>query len=365
MHPVPDRIWHLLSRYLTNEVTMEEQREMEAFLRDNPETACQFEIHVAYFDNSRRRTEITTEDKHAWELLLKKIQQASPEDFTKWQHQPQRKTGIIRKAKRLYIAAAVVLLFVIAVFYISAPHRYVPLLAKNNVEYKTSHGEKTRLTLPDGSVVWLNGNSRIAYNRDFGKHNREVTLVGEAFFDVVHKAELPMVVHAGMIDVKVKGTAFNINSYPENNKIETSLIRGSVELAVAGQTGDKKKILMKPDEKVVIDTRSLIATAAQNSAQVKIIKFKIDTLQVETNSGLIPEVAWIENKLVFNSENFANVARKMEQWYNVEIRISNSSLMYEKFTGVFHTETLKEALDALKMTYHFNYTINKNKVIIE
>ena len=363
-----DRIWHLLSRHLTNEITLDEQREVEVFLRDRPDVASQFEIHATYFSSAQNKKQVTDEEKDAWICLLQKLKETYPKDFTETNAiQEQNIVSIIKKNRIKFIAAASLLFaIVLSLFYVQNMNKETSLYSseKRLIEFTTSPTEKTRITLPDGSIVWLNTNSHISYNSDFGKHNRNIALEGEAFFDVVHKAELPMVVHAGLIDVRVKGTAFNVNSYPNKSKIEASLIRGSIELAVAGQEGENKKIIMKPDEKVTIDMDNSITTT-RDKKQRKIIAFTIDTLAVEAHSGLIPEVAWIENKLVFNSESFVEVAKKMEQWYNVEITIKNPVLMYEKFTGMLHNETLREALEALKMTYNFNYTINKNQVTIK
>lgn len=366
MQSSTDRIWHLLSRYLTGEVTFEEQREIEVFLRDNPEVASQFEIHVNYFAKNQNKKEEIIEEKEAWNYLLTKMKVTFPQDFAEVKEKKNIQFAGRYRRNIFMAAASLLIVIIITTFYIYQIKKDTPLYAseKTLIEFRTLANEKTQLTLPDGSRVWLNSNSHITYNSDFGKHNRKITLEGEAFFDVVHKAELPMVVHAGLIDVKVKGTAFNVNSYPNDNIIETSLIRGSIELEVAGQSGEGKKIIMRPEEKVIIDMDYSITTT-QNKKSKKVIGFKIDSLAVEHESGLIPEVAWIENKLVFNSERFGEVAKKMERWYNVEIIIKNNALLAEKFTGVLHTETLQEALEALKTTYTFNYTINKNQVIIK
>src|SRR4029078_631833 len=96
----------------------------------------------------------------------------------------------------------------------------------------TKRGSKSKVQLPDGTQVWLNADSRIAYNEKFQGNLREVTLEGEAYFDVVRDEKRPFVIHTAAIDIKVLGTAFNVRSYANEKNTETSLIRGSIEVTL-------------------------------------------------------------------------------------------------------------------------------------
>ena len=90
------------------------------------------------------------------------------------------------------------------------------LVAKHSNEVSTQPGSKSKIQLPDGSTVWLNAGSKLTYTKDFGKEIREVTLIGEAFFDVTKMKEKPFIIHTSSINIKVLGTAFNVKAYPED-----------------------------------------------------------------------------------------------------------------------------------------------------
>jgi transmembrane sensor len=114
----------------------------------------------------------------------------------------------------------------------------------------TKKGSKSHIVLPDGTNVWLNADSKIIYPGNFQGETREVSLVGEAFFDVVKNVNKPFIIHTGTMDVKVLGTAFNVRSYPGEMTTEASLLRGLIEVTLNGT--EKKKILLKPNEKLTV-----------------------------------------------------------------------------------------------------------------
>src|SRR2546423_14261851 len=100
-------------------------------------------------------------------------------------------------------------------------------------------GSRSKLVLPDGSTVWLNAGSKLTYNKDFGNNIREVSLVGEAFFDVMHIPDVPFVIETPTAVVKVLGTSFNVKAYPNETTTETSVIRGRVEISPRQRPGEK------------------------------------------------------------------------------------------------------------------------------
>jgi len=109
----------------------------------------------------------------------------------------------------------------------------------------TKPGSKSKVELPDGTQVWLNADSKLEYKGDFSGKYREVSLSGEAYFDVVKDKSRPFLIHTSTIQVKVLGTAFNVRSYPADKTTETALIRGSVEITLNAH----------PDKKVITETQ--------------------------------------------------------------------------------------------------------------
>ena len=118
------------------------------------------------------------------------------------------------------------------------------------MRYLYRQGSRTHLTLPDGTMVWLNAGSRLSYGKNYNTATREVNLTGEAFFDVAHNTQKPFLIHTARIDVQVLGTSFNVKSYPTDRTTEATLIRGSIEVSIKDRPSEK--IILRPDEKLVV-----------------------------------------------------------------------------------------------------------------
>ena len=233
-------------------------------------------------------------------------------------------------------------------------------------------GSKTRTILPDGSTVWLNAGSRIVY-ANFNGPVREITLEGEAFFDVVsvvsattHQKK-PFIVHAGTIDIKVLGTAFNVKSYPEEKTIETTLLRGLVQITRKGDTKGGP-LYLHPNEKIVLPAGSADAgidnkpvTPATTQAATQHI-IRIDSTVQESEH---PETAWVYNRLEFRGDNFEQLALKLERWYNIRIYFEDDAARQLVFNGSLQNETVEQAFAALKVAVPFNVSINNNEVYIK
>src|SRR4030095_9403678 len=115
----------------------------------------------------------------------------------------------------------------------------------------TKNGNRTKIVLPDGSQVWLNAGSNLDYNNlNFNKDVREVSLNGEAYFDVAKNAGKPFIIHTKKMDIKVLGTTFNVRSYSDEKITEAALIKGSIEVTLKDRKD--QKIILKPNEKIII-----------------------------------------------------------------------------------------------------------------
>ncbi|HMR82007.1 MAG TPA: FecR family protein [Niabella sp.] len=335
------RFWNILGRRLTGEITLEELQELEEMLQQDPELYSIVELHDQYFYCPNE--DASDQEDESWLKQQHILAQHFPEDFNE-QQPASNKLKNKRRRILYYFAAACTLLAVFALQLFRTSDRDI-----QNTLLSTNTSDITVNILPDGSKVWLNKNSRIKYDEKFGITNRDIHLTGEGFFDVKHMNELPMIVHAGKVKIKVLGTAFNVKYAAGTGKVETSLIRGRVELY-----NGEDKLILQPNDKVVIDENLV--------PEKEHIVFK--KLNVEPKSGLIPEIAWINNRIVFNEEPFEEVAKKIEEKYNVKIIIEDKELKNEKFTGSFYDETLDIVLTALQLAYDFNYSKSQDKIII-
>lgn len=375
MDHTPEHIWLLMARKLSGEATHEELQELEGMLRENPAAGYSKEVLNDLWQNDPHTDSQYSESRYR--ELVQQIKNMGIDDgrFTNDDHfiNGGSEELPVRSSKRKWLVAfstAAVVLLIACTYYLSGSSATVKesetAQAKNQIS--TKNGSKTSLVLPDGTKVWLNSGSQLVYDKNYGNKVREVSLVGEAYFDVVKNPERPFLIHTAKMDVKVLGTAFNVKCYPGEKTTETSLVRGSVEITLKDR---QEKIMLKPNEKLVINNDDAGRKSPDEIAAVKpavrkngkpIISVSHLTLLPADNTVI--ETAWVQNRLVFSGESFEEVALKMERWYNIKIDFADVNLMDEKLTGNFERETVVEALNALRLVSSFTYTIKSDKVTI-
>jgi hypothetical protein len=219
--------------------------------------------------------------------------------------------------------------------------------AKMN-EVVIPYGKKSELLLADGTKVWLNAGSRLAFPTKFTGKKREIFLEGEACFQVAHNSEKPFVVNAGGLDIKVLGTNFNVSAYPTEKTVETVLVEGSVAVSrsKAIKLG-KNETILKPNQKASFD---------KENNEV--------TLTDEPDVDLY--IAWTYGWLRYERESLESVLRKVERYYNVEIELPADYPRDDKISGKLDLEnSLATVMGFLSDASGFNYRIAGNKVLID
>lgn len=232
--------------------------------------------------------------------------------------------------------------------------------------YTSLPGERKSFQLPDGSTVLLNSGSTIEVSEGFNEADREISLAGEAYFNVAHNAQKPFIIHTNNINVKVLGTEFDVKAYPEDKTTETVLIRGSVEVTLHAKP--EEKIILKPHHRLVIQNELVPVKKAPDSLVIaaKIIPEKIKMFNVTINArdSTVLETSWTDNRLNFSDETLAEVATKLERWYGVKVSVDKDIAQKYKFTGIFENETINETLKALQLSLFFHYRIEDGKILI-
>jgi len=196
----------------------------------------------------------------------------------------------------------------------------------------------TKVLLPDSTIVWLNHSSSLRYPVVFDKKYRKVDLIGEGYFEVASNVRRPFVVNAGDIDIVAVGTSFNVMAYPEENRIETSLIEGKVEIWQSSGTKNTTICEMKPEDMVVY---------YRESGEVATRTIRDDRY-----------FSWKEGKLVFTAEPMSEVVTKLSRWFNVDIEISDPAVADLTLTATFINESLISALDLIAKVSPVDYTIS-------
>ena len=364
------RIIQLLARKLSGEATAEELAELDEMLTRNPEGVYYAELIGQLWDEEKMRAPTDTDISY-----LKHIARHRP-DFRGLGKLPvrpvietedRRKLGtlpvqpVTETAEghgRRYlmgwagVAAAVIITLGYFLYHNNVVKAPV-LLAEKVIEVKAPQGSRKTLYLPDGTMVRLNGGSHLHYDSNMQhKDTRVVTLSGEAYFDVAKDKDRGFVIHTDKIAIKVLGTAFNVKAYPQDKVTETTLMYGSIELTVNNKP--YQKIILKPREKfALIDDK-----------QKKLIVQDIVPVEVE-DKEYVKEVSWVEDEFVFQNETLEDLAPRMERWFNVQIRIDNPQIEAFHFTGIFHKETIEQALTAMQFIKPFKFNITDNHVYIQ
>ncbi|NML20126.1 DUF4974 domain-containing protein [Pseudoflavitalea sp. G-6-1-2] len=374
-----DRIWELIARKLAGEASDAELQELARLLKDNPDLHFPLQAITELWQQDEAKDLHKTElafHRHLERMKKQGISFATPDETAEEsatfsiEKYPRR-----RKLWTKIAVAATLLAAASLIWYYLQPASTTKgtQLAKTdaNSEIVTRNGSRTMVSLPDGSKVWLNGGSRLNYNKSFGVHHRELTLTGEAYFDVVKNAEQPFVIHTSRLDVRVLGTTFNVKAYPNEKTTEAALVKGSIEVLIRNRPAEK--IILKPNEKIIVSGDSTHAKGTGSDSGSRTSSPALVTIRnltiSETDSAVV-ETAWVQNKLVFAEETFAELAKRMERWYGVTIVFTDPRLEAILFTGSFETETLPQALHALKLTsssdkLKFNYAFsNNNKTVI-
>jgi ferric-dicitrate binding protein FerR (iron transport regulator) len=367
-----ERIWHLFARKLTGEASAEELQELEYLL--HAESSIDYEMLMMEqlwaqeppVDNDYLEATYLLHHQKMQKLGIepgKPVVQEVEREF----HPTPRRFVTLKWATAILVIALTITAS--TVWLTKKPTSPVAAGTPPVQEVKTAvtkNGTRTRLTLPDGSGVWLNAGSKLNYEKVGEGSTREVYLTGEAYFDIVRNPKRPFIIHTSAMDVKVLGTQFNVKAYPDDATVETSLIHGSVQVFLKNEPG--KSYLLKPNEKLVLYKSKPIEEIKVPGVQKPELftppKVAIQKLSYINGSELASETAWTHNMLSFTDESFEEVAQKMERWFNVEIEFRNERLKEVHLTGSFENETLQEAVEVLKFSTSFQFKIENNRLLI-
>src|ERR1700712_295708 len=344
-----DRIWNLIAKKLAGEASPGDLKELESALRMNPDLHYSLEaLHDMWKKASEPETghPETAFQKHMERMNDLRIDMGNPPPEAYRDAFPDS-PGRFEKLKITSLVIFGFILLFLGFHYLNIQPSSSIAAQKPVWEVVTRNGSKTNLLLPDGTSVWLNAGSRLTYDSLYGSSAREVTLSGEGYFDVVKNAKKPFIIHTGKINIKVLGTIFNVKSYPGEKTIETSLLRGSIEVSFIAQPS--KKIILKPNQKLVIDKTENVPNN-NPSASIAQPFVHIQHLSKVGADSVIAETGWMQNRLYFNDMSFHELLKNLERKYGVSFQVSDASLDTIHFTGSFQNETVSQALDALKLT---------------
>jgi ferric-dicitrate binding protein FerR (iron transport regulator) len=358
----PKRLWELLARKYNHELTQEELHELELLLRQHQDI---FELNETFSrlkDIEAKKLSTPEDEERSRQAISARLGLPGQSPDTTVPPVPVR----TRRYKPILVWAAAGCALVIGFLWLGMlkNNRAIEPVVQNEVVTSTS---KSKVQLPDGSTVILNRQSRLVYNKDFGASKREISLTGEAYFDISRNESIPLTVTAGSVKIRVMGTAFNVRAYTNDSTIETSLIRGSIEVSSADDP--ERPIRMRPNEKIVFgkDNPSPLSSPGKKTLQDHRSSqsfVQMNRIKPNPTDSSINEIVWVQDRLVFSKEPFYSLAQKMERWYQVRILFKDKISEQLALTGSLEKETLTEALDALQQLTPFTYQIESGIVTI-
>lgn len=204
-------------------------------------------------------------------------------------------------------------------------------------------GMQSSIILSDGTKVFLNAGTTLSYPTVFVSKNRTVEVTGEAFFDVAHDAKRPFIVKTEDLNVRVRGTKFNVKTYKEENNIEITLEEGKVEVQ---KEGLQLFHSVMPGEQLSYDKTTQ----------------KFQSRQVNLNHY----ITWKEGKFYFERMTFGDIIRQLERRFDVDIYITSNSLKQTHYTGDFvRGENLEQILRVMTIDKRIRYKIEGDQIYIE
>jgi len=219
---------------------------------------------------------------------------------------------------------------------------------QGTISYVTSPGVRSSVTLPDGSSVHLNANSVLTVPAVFNTDQREVHLCGEAYFEVKHNDNWPMLVHTDKgLTAKVLGTTFNLSSYSDDDFLNLTLVEGCVHMC---EDNNAREYVCKPSEEIIFAGRS----ANDSDYEAPLIR----QANLHLNTG------WVNGELVFNNTPMAEFIKKLERWYGVKVHVEDSHIMKYRFTATFSSESLSRVMEYISYSSMIDYDLNSSNVYI-
>ena len=326
----------LIANYLTEGLDKNALDELKTWIAASAENQQYFirQREIWFSAVSREAASVYDKDK-AFENFRNRVESQK-------EIQSTTRRGISLSALWRYAAVVAIIIAVGCISYWQGEVNVKDTFADISVEAPL--GSKTKLYLPDGTLVWLNAGSRMTYSQGFGVDNRKVELEGEGYFEVKRNEKIPFFVKTKDLQLQVLGTKFNFRDYPEDHEVVVSLLEGKVGLN--NLLREEKEAVLSPDERAVLNKANGLLTVesvtASNASQ------------------------WTDGYLFFDEELLPDIAKELERSYNVKIHIANDSLKTFRFYGNFvrREQNIQEVLEALASTEKMQYKIEERNITI-
>lgn len=323
--------WNSIVKYLRKEATPEEITELNLWLEEDKENKKLLaEAFNVFTVSGSLPHPIAPDQGKAWQKINRKITTSPKIHPSKFGFENIRTTA----------AAVAILLIGFSALWLLNRANNNQILSQQT-EIISPAGQKSKIVLPDSSVVWLNSGSSLKYKGNFNRKEREVILEGEAYFEVAKNNSKKFRVKTGILNVDVYGTAFNVKNYSNDDFQEITVSEGRV--GISGKAGEIRQLIR--GDQAILNKKSNEIVFAKTS----------------------PEVinAWKSNELIFDNTPLEEAIKYMERWYGVQITIDKAMIGKHKYTFRIKTESFREMLEIMKVMTPLEYEINGKYVKIK
>ena len=244
-------------------------------------------------------------------------------------------------------AASVTIICLLTTLFIMFTNNNVHNANITNIEVKTPHGAKSSFTLPDGTLVMLNSNSKLIYPSLFTETNKKIILDGEAYFKVTPQKHSPLIISTKNLNTHVLGTELNIKAYSSEETHQLTLIKGKVFGEVVHADESMERIELQPDQQLLLTSES------REFARRNVISKDY--------------ALWTQGYIVFRDASLKEIAAQLTREFNQELFITDDcAALNDKYVATFDTSqhTLEEILNILSYKRGWRYIKDKNKYII-
>src|SRR6185312_10080128 len=350
-----ERAYLLLAKYLAGEATAEEREELEWALHADPDLR-RMEEHLSALRQAPPKGITSEEEQAMLQNGLDRILPVRSIPVVRRLSEVEMDKPAYKIRKRRLVgwlaAASVLVLIAGGALWWHGEQVVVAGKAASVAILTAGRGARKMMRLPDGTQLWLNAGTRIVLAQGFSHDRRELTLEGEAFFEVQHDEDHPFIIHTGALEVRVLGTSLNVRAYPGESSMEATLIEGKAEIGLAGNP--QSAIPLRPNEKVVF----------HNEDSGNPLNYIRKPIVPDRTDGTIVETSWTKNKLVFRNETLSSLSTRLERWYDVTIVFDDARYLQDTISGTFPDMPIEDVMHALRITSGFQYKIEKDTVHI-
>jgi ferric-dicitrate binding protein FerR (iron transport regulator) len=346
------RFIELMAKSMGKCASAEELAELDIFLEQFPNYKKTYEVTNALNGNGAQPAETKPEDINGnLEEIWNRIKSSNENGEVDTKVRPMFRWQ--------WVAAAILVFAAVGALFYKRMEQQDSLAAENVLyEIHVPYGKTQKLKLPDGTQVTLNAGSTFSYPEAFEKNTRDVSLTGEGFFEVTKNAKKPFLVHTARLVVKVLGTVFNVKAYNNDKTVETTLLKGKVQVEL--KNNPEKKIILLPNEKlIVVNNREPQSVKPKESK----IEYQVTALP-DVKPDEVKETAWVDNRILFTNELFEDVVAQIERKYNVQVVFEDKKLRTEQISGLLDKESLQEALGIIEMTTPFKFRVDGQTVYL-